>query len=112
MSETIMNDVSSRSFSIVDDVYLKKYDEETFICDVMFIDASRGTNHVAYVSFIRNNPEGNFHAIDKTYFFTNLEILKMKDQARKLAYPKIEHLFDDNELKKFYGKKPDNITYN
>ena len=111
MSETIMNDVSS-SFSIVDDLYLKKYDEETFICDVMFIDVSKGTNHIAYVSFIRNNPEGNFHAIDQTYFFTNLEILKMKDQARKEAYPKIEHLFDHNELGKFYEKKPENITYN
>jgi hypothetical protein len=102
-----MNNVSSRSFSIVDDVYLKKYDEETFICDVMFIDESKGPTHVAYVSFIRKYPEGNFHAIDQTYFFTNLEILKMKDQARKLAYPKIEHLFDHNELKKFYERKPE-----
>ena len=111
MSKTTMNEIS-RSFTIVDDIHIKVYDKETFICDVMFIDESKGPTHVAYVSFIRKNPEGNFHAIDKTYFFTNLEILKMKDQARKLAYPKIEHLFDHNELGKFYGKKPENITYN
>jgi hypothetical protein len=107
-----MKYVGSRSFSIDNNIHIAIYNKETVVCDVMFIDPSRGPEHVAYVSFIRKCPEGNFHAIDKTYFFTDLEILKMKDQARKLAYPKIEHLFDHNELGKFYGKKPENITYN
>ena len=96
----------SRNFSIVDDIHIAIYNKETFVCDVMFIDPSRGPEHVAYVSFIRKCPEGNFHALDRTYFFTNLEILKMKDQAREKAYPRIQNLFDDNELKKFYERKP------
>jgi hypothetical protein len=97
----------SRIFRNVDDIQIVRYGNGDFICDVEFIDMSNGTEPRVKINFSRTNPEGSYTVLDRTYFFTNLELLKMKDEARKRAYPKIEGLFDHNELKKFYERKPE-----
>ena len=96
----------SRNFSIVDDISIRTYPNNLFTCQVYFKDPIRATKEVASVTFNSYDPEGDFDAYDETYFFTDLEILKMKAKARLNAYPKIEHLFDHNELKKFYERLP------
>jgi len=97
----------SRNFSIVDDISIRIYPDNLFVCQVYFKDPIRATKKMAFVQFNSDDPEGDFIAYDETYFFTDLEILQMKEQARIIAYPKIKHLFDQNELKKFYERKPE-----
>jgi hypothetical protein len=102
----------SRFFRANNDIKIKIYSNGFFWCDVEFYDMSRGIEPRIKINFSTTDPEGSYNVLDKTYLeekyvLTNLELLQMKEQARIIAYPKIKHLFDRNELKKFYEKKPE-----
>ena len=102
----------SRFFRNINDIQIVRYGNGDFMCDVEFIDMSKGIEPRVKINFSRTNPEGSYTVLDETYldetyFLTKLELLQMKEQARKIAYPKIQHLFDRNELGKFYERKPE-----
>jgi hypothetical protein len=102
----------SRFFRNINDIQIVRYGNGDFMCDVEFIDMSKGIEPRVKINFSRTNPEGGYNVldetyIDETYFLTKLELLQMKEQARIIAYPKIQHLFDRNELVKFYERKPE-----
>jgi hypothetical protein len=101
----------SRNFRNINGIQIVRYGNGDFGCDVEFIDMSKGIEPRVRINFSRTNPEGGYTVldetyVDETYFLTKLELLQIQEQARKIAYPQIQHLFDQNELKKFYERKP------
>jgi hypothetical protein len=112
LKQKIMMYGGSRFFRNVNDIQIVRYGNGDFMCDVEFIDMSKGIEPRVKINFSRTNPEGSYTVLDETYldetyFLTKLELLQMKEQARIIAYPKIQYLFDRNELGKFYERKPE-----
>jgi hypothetical protein len=102
----------SRFFRNINGIKIVRYGNGNFLCDVEFIDISKGIEPKIKINFSRTDPEGSYNILDNTYYdekysLTKLELLQMKEQARKIAYPQIQHLFDPNELKKFYEREPE-----